>query len=69
MVSPDGIVPTYLMDAGALPGVVRWLYDQPWPGYYKRAVLQGWAHVTGGSPTQADYATVDASGWQRPQTT
>lgn len=64
MVSPDGIVPESLMHGWLKPFLMTWLMDQPWPGYYKRAVLQGWAHEVGASPTQADYAAVDASGWR-----
>ena len=66
MVSPDGIVPDELMDPAKKDAVVAWLINQPWPEYRKLAVLQGWAHVTGNYPPQADFDAVRFSATVKP---
>lgn len=62
MIYPVDVIPDDLLAQKSTAPVVAWLVDQVMPGYYKRGLLQGWGKLAGVTPTQADYAKVDASG-------
>lgn len=63
MRSPSEIVPAELLDASRKADVLRWLMAQPWPAALKSRTLHGWGIWTGVPTTAADYALVEATGF------
>ena len=62
MESPTGLIPEDLMYPQKRMDVVRFLMSQPWPGDYKRRVLEGWAITVGIKCPSRDYQAVERSG-------
>lgn len=66
MESPTGIIPEELMFPGKRSEVIRFLLAQPYPGDFKRRLLEGWAITVGIRLRGRDYAAVERSGVDLP---
>lgn len=62
MESPTGLIPEELMFREKRMDVVRFLQAQPWPGDFKRRVLEGWCLTVGVRAPSRDYLAVERSG-------
>lgn len=62
VISTTGIIPEDLMDPRLKADVIRWLTAQPYDGYFKRRLLEGWAITVGVRVRGRDFALVVASG-------
>lgn len=62
MESPTGLVPEHLMYPERKREVIAFLQAQPWPGDFKRRVLEGWAVTVGIRLRSIDFKIVEASG-------
>jgi predicted TIM-barrel enzyme len=63
MESPTGIIPEALMYPERKKEVVAFLMAQPFPGDYKRRLLEGWAITVGIRCASRDYRAVENSGF------
>ena len=62
MISTTGIIPEELMYPEYKQRVVQWLIVQPYPGYFKRRLLEGWAITVGVRVRPVDFTRVVESG-------
>ena len=61
-ISTTGIIPESLMDWHKKQEVIAWLQAQPYPGSFKRRLLEGWAISVGIKVRPREYELVEASG-------
>ncbi len=66
MISPTGIIPDELMDRSKKKDVIAWLSAQPYPGDYKRRLLEGWQIWVGTKLHGRDFAAVESTGTDGP---
>jgi len=62
MISTTGIIPESLMFPSRKRDVINFLLAQPYPGNFKRRLLEGWAITVGLRVRARDYQLLDASG-------
>jgi hypothetical protein len=62
MISPTGIIPEALMYPQRKKDVINFLLAQPFPGQFKRRLLEGWAVTVGLRIRAREYQLLDASG-------
>lgn len=63
-ISTTGIIPEALMDWHKKQEVIAWLQGQPYPGEFKRRLLEGWAVSVGIRVRPREYDLVEKSGVQ-----
>mgnify|MGYP005812044757 CR=1 FL=1 len=63
MESPTGLIPEALMFPQKKAEVIAHLQAQPWPGDFKRRVLEGWALTVGVRIRSRDFTLVERSGY------
>lgn len=61
-ISPTGIIPESLMDWHKKRETINWLLAQPYPGFLKRRLMEGWAMAVGSRVRERDYQLLEASG-------
>lgn len=61
-ISTTGIIPEALMDWHKKADVVAWLQAAPYPGEFKRRLLEGWCISVGIRARPRDYDLVEKSG-------
>lgn len=61
-ISTTGIIPESLMDWHKKKEVIAWLQAQPFPGAFKRRLLEGWALSVGTRIRPRYYDLVEKSG-------
>lgn len=63
MESPTGLIPEELMHPQDKDKVIAHLQAQPWPGDFKRRVLEGWALTVGVRCRSREFDLVYRSGF------
>ena len=63
MDSPTGLIPEQLMYREKKQQVIAYLQGQPWPGDFKRSVIEGWALTVGIRVRSRDFQLVTRSGF------
>lgn len=66
MESTTGIIPEDLMYREKRRDVIAFLQAQPYPGDFKRRLLEGWALTVGIRLRGADFRAVERSGIDHP---
>lgn len=66
MESPTGIIPEELMFREKKKDVIAFLQAQPYPGDFKRRLLEGWAITVGIRCRAFEFAMVEKSGIDAP---
>lgn len=67
MESPTCLIPEELMYRSKKKQVLDFLRAQPWPGDFKRRVLEGWQITVGTRLHGRDFQAVEATGIDGPQ--
>jgi hypothetical protein len=66
MESPTGIIPEELMYPAKKQEVLAFLMAQPYPGDFKRRLLEGWALTVGLRLPSRDFRAVERTGFDGP---